>query len=73
MRFKEVVVVQPINDLFNAFPVSGANNHTPMSSQDNLASSLSEQAIRVVSRDFVIRFENCWYQLNEEQTTTVSP
>lgn len=61
------------NARFNVTPASNINSHIALSRQDNLASVLSEQAIRVVSRDFVIRFKSYWYQLVKEQPATVYP
>jgi len=61
------------NARFNVRPASDANTHIPLSNQDDLAAVLSEQAVRVVSRDFVVRFKNYWYQLMKEQPTTVYP
>lgn len=61
------------NARFNVAPASSANAHIPLSKQDKLAAILSEQAARAVSRDFVVRFKNYWYQLHKEQPTTVLP
>ncbi len=61
------------NNKFTVVPTSSVNTHIILSKDDDLAASLSEQSIRIVSRDFVIRFKNYWYQLAKEQPITVYP
>ena len=61
------------NARFNVMPASNVDSHVPLSKDNDLPAVLSIQELRVVSRDFVVRFNNYWYQLNKEQPTTVYP
>lgn len=61
------------NARFSVTSGSDVDSHVSLSKSDDLPAVLSVQEIRVVSRDFVVRFKNYWYQLNKGQPTTVYP
>ena len=57
-----------------SLPARKPNNlHRPLPKEIDLECILSVQKTRHINNDFTLRFENCWFQLNEIQPTLVLP
>ena len=74
LRLAKVATIDQANDLLERLvpehnrrfarpPVGAADQHRPLGPGHRLESILSVQAERVVSNDYVVRFENHFYQL----------
>jgi hypothetical protein len=72
-RFLEEEFIPFFNRKYGVVPIRKGNAHrilTPREKED-IHSIFSFQSQRVVANDFTIRWNNVWYQLHKEQSTTV--
>lgn len=72
-RFLEEVYTTRYNRRFAVQPVSGADMHYPLSPREDMDRIFSIQSARHINRDFTVRFQNTWLQLEERQPTLVLP
>lgn len=61
------------NRKYSVVPAQRGDAHRRLTERDteNIDSIFSIRSERVVANDFTVRFKNMWYQLHEEQETTV--
>jgi transposase len=72
-QFLEKEFIPAFNKKYGVMPVKKGNAHRNLTKQDkeHIDSIFSIRSERVVANDFTVRFKNMWYQLHEEQSTTV--
>jgi Helix-turn-helix domain len=58
-------LIADFNQRFTVTPASDNDAHRPLGREHNLAAILSLQYERVVSNDYVVRFENRFYQIHK--------
>lgn len=58
-------LIADFNQRFTVTPASGNDAHRPVGREHNLAAILSLQYERVVTNDYVVRFENRFYQIHK--------
>jgi hypothetical protein len=71
--FLREVFLPAYNARFCVTPMSDVDVHRPLSSAEDLPAVLSVQSVRLVNKDFTIRFKNQWLQLTKPQPTLVLP
>lgn len=61
------------NAQFGVRAAKDGNAYVPVLPTTDLVQVFSTQDERVVANDFTVRFENAWYQITREQSSTVRP